>query len=291
VPDAQTIQEAETREETVRAMNFTPIPTMYAGYKFRSRTEARWAVFFDTLGIKYRYEIDGFNLDGARYLPDFWLSQQDCWIEVKGQKPTEQEHDKATLLSIYTEKPVYIFWGDVWIPEDESGGAIEAKEVVIGGDIANYDDDIRKKILSEDSFFEENEFSDCLYPVSPHIEALFYQLGKEEASLRVSKGKLYVDAPLGSPSRKTLERIKGYERELIQLLSSLHDGWRWSVHDLYAGSGYGWMECLECHKLWIGRRLFGCNKCSKGRQELSSPRLMAAYTKARQARFEHGETP
>lgn len=34
----------------------TAIETEYGGYKFRSRLEARWAVFFDMLGIKWEYE-------------------------------------------------------------------------------------------------------------------------------------------------------------------------------------------------------------------------------------------
>ena len=38
------------------------IPTKYNGYTFRSRQEARWAVFFDHLGIEYEYEKEGFDL-------------------------------------------------------------------------------------------------------------------------------------------------------------------------------------------------------------------------------------
>lgn len=50
------------------------IPTRYKGYHFRSRLEARWAVFFDTLGIKWEYETEGVGLeDGTKYLPDFEL--------------------------------------------------------------------------------------------------------------------------------------------------------------------------------------------------------------------------
>jgi len=41
------------------------INTEYNGYRFRSRLEARWAVFFDALGIKYRYEVEGFDLRGS----------------------------------------------------------------------------------------------------------------------------------------------------------------------------------------------------------------------------------
>ncbi len=34
-----------------------PIETIYNGFRFRSRLEARWAVFFDAVEIKYEYEI------------------------------------------------------------------------------------------------------------------------------------------------------------------------------------------------------------------------------------------
>lgn len=33
--------------------NIRAIETVYNGYKFRSRLEAKWAVFFDAVGIKY----------------------------------------------------------------------------------------------------------------------------------------------------------------------------------------------------------------------------------------------
>ena len=50
------------------------IETEYNGYGFRSRLEARWAVFFDTLGIRYEYEPEGFVLsNGEQYLPDFFF--------------------------------------------------------------------------------------------------------------------------------------------------------------------------------------------------------------------------
>jgi hypothetical protein len=95
------------------------IETRYAGYRFRSRIEARWAVFFDALGVVWEYEKEGFNLDGEYYLPDFWLPEQECWIEVKGQQPTEREGALAYALSYVTKNPVYIFWGD--IPDPATG--------------------------------------------------------------------------------------------------------------------------------------------------------------------------
>lgn len=63
----------------------TVMETSYQGYLFRSRTEARWAVFFDALGIKWEYEKEGYNLTGLRkwYLPDFWLPEINLFAEVK----------------------------------------------------------------------------------------------------------------------------------------------------------------------------------------------------------------
>lgn len=76
-----------------------PIETRYAGCRFRSRLEARWAVFFDRMGIEWEYEPQGYDLDGRWYLPDFRLTDCGTWIEAKG---SEDELDvdlmgKATL--------------------------------------------------------------------------------------------------------------------------------------------------------------------------------------------------
>lgn len=74
-----------------------PIETTYNGYRFRSRLEARWAVFFDMLGWKYLYEPEGFDLNGVWYLPDFYLPEEDTWFEVKlSKKLTEAEREKIT---------------------------------------------------------------------------------------------------------------------------------------------------------------------------------------------------
>lgn len=63
------------------------IETRYKGYRFRSRLEARWAVFFDELGIGYEYEPEGFcTSDGTKYLPDFYLTFEHVYVEVKGKR-------------------------------------------------------------------------------------------------------------------------------------------------------------------------------------------------------------
>lgn len=61
------------------------IETEYAGYRFRSRLEARWAVCFNEMGLDWEYEPQGFELpDGTRYLPDFHLTVAGIYAEVKG---------------------------------------------------------------------------------------------------------------------------------------------------------------------------------------------------------------
>jgi hypothetical protein len=42
------------------------IETMYRGTRFRSQLEARWAVFFDRLGLPWRYEADAGGEDDRR---------------------------------------------------------------------------------------------------------------------------------------------------------------------------------------------------------------------------------
>ena len=65
-------------------MDIKPIETYYNGYRFRSRLEARWAVFFDALGVRYEYETEGYHTeDGKYYLPDFYLPDFRCLFEVK----------------------------------------------------------------------------------------------------------------------------------------------------------------------------------------------------------------
>ena len=69
-------------------MSIKAIETQYKGYRFRSRLEARWAVFFDAFGLEWEYEPEGFDLgNGIYYLPDFKVNLSGGtteWFEVKG---------------------------------------------------------------------------------------------------------------------------------------------------------------------------------------------------------------
>lgn len=75
-----------TRHDRNNSVTIKPIETRAYGCRFRSRLEARWAVFFDKLGLRWEYEPEGFDVDGEAYLPDFrvWTPQgEPIWYEVK----------------------------------------------------------------------------------------------------------------------------------------------------------------------------------------------------------------
>jgi hypothetical protein len=192
------------------------IDTIYNGYRFRSRLEARWAVFFDTLGVKYEYEREGYDLDGIWYLPDFWLPEQDCWVEIKGEEPTQQEFNKGHRLAVVTGKNLYILSGEIRLPHDM--GEYDGHYLCL----SDWD---------QDKKYDEN-------------------------------------GDLSSDVKKSFQRA-----------ISFSDNGQW------------WCECPYCHKVGIqfeGRAARLC-ECSEGDRmhNAESPRLLEAYTAARQARFEH----
>lgn len=67
-------------------------PTMYRGRQYRSRLEARWAAFFDGLGLSYEYE----PYDLGAWSPDFHITNLDILVEVKPLSEFDQSvWDKA----------------------------------------------------------------------------------------------------------------------------------------------------------------------------------------------------
>jgi hypothetical protein len=93
------------------------IETRYAGCRFRSRLEARWAVAFDHMEIRWEFEPQGYDLPSGRYLPDFRINtgRDDVpvfYVEVKGGMPDTREFTVASEINLYVA-PLVIFSGDI----------------------------------------------------------------------------------------------------------------------------------------------------------------------------------
>ncbi len=113
------------------------IETEYKGYRFRSRLEARWAVFFDACGVRWEYEPEGYELpDGRMYLPDFLLhgvqgrAEGDLYVEVKGKMTKSDAGKILQFCGLHEEDgiqvvdtPILVVAG---IPDGDSIRDIEA---------------------------------------------------------------------------------------------------------------------------------------------------------------------
>ena len=99
--------------------NLKAIDTRYAGHLFRSRLEARVAVFLETLGCTWSYEPEGYELPfSGRYLPDFLVDnfpfgdeKHPIWIEVKGTDPTRKELNAMRELCCATGRHGFFMVG------------------------------------------------------------------------------------------------------------------------------------------------------------------------------------
>ena len=97
------------------------IETVFDGYRFRSRLEARWAVFFKTASIRYIYEPECFRLpSGKLYLPDFYLPDVNMrttedkggiYVEVESSTTNYYGTDYLDELSWITGRSVLLVQG------------------------------------------------------------------------------------------------------------------------------------------------------------------------------------
>jgi hypothetical protein len=91
-----------------------PIETHAYGCRFRSRTEARWAVFMTEAGFGWEYEPEGLELEAGRYLPDFRVSANgmSIWLEIKPpvnavDDPRWAETARRTGLMLFTVRGMH----------------------------------------------------------------------------------------------------------------------------------------------------------------------------------------
>jgi hypothetical protein len=129
------------------------IETRHKGYRFRSRLEARWAVYLDTMGIRWLYESEGYDLGSAGfYLPDFYLPQVALWAEVKPEALTDSEMLKVEQLAVQSRHGVVLLVGvpgphSYWTVFAKPDGSVELDDVIVDA-----------RCLDENRFFRSTGF-------------------------------------------------------------------------------------------------------------------------------------
>jgi len=275
------------------------LESFFDGYRFRSRLEARWAVFFHTLQIPYSYESEGYDLDGTWYLPDFWLPEQNCYIEIKPpRQPTKEECAKASKLALQSGRDVYILAGDAWQqPPDYQIWRWAPLKI---------------RSFPQAKSLEQNA-STFITP-HPKVAVVLQQLLDNDIILSIKYGHVSLQmlhsCPIpafGTPSdigsleqrASTLSKLapllKQYREDLLLALTP-EAGWRREVYGQTVSSGFAWAECSACGKIVLsvnrdevdGDEAYLHQECQHpqaGKCNTASPRLLKAYETARQARY------
>lgn len=103
--------------------------TNYNGQLFRSKTEARWAVFFDVLAVTYSYEPETITLStGEKYLPDFYIQDFKAFLEVKpsSEAIVTEECKKARQLSY--DRPGQRVWLTIGAPAPKTPNVLPLEQ-------------------------------------------------------------------------------------------------------------------------------------------------------------------
>lgn len=231
------------------------IETSYKGYQFRSRLEARWAVFFDHLGIKWQYEPEGFEksiewyekLGGepqkVRYLPDFYLPATGTWVEVKGVWTHSDACDTVAILD----------WGSPLWHFNESFYEMPYEKRREAG--LEFGSDCRGLLLLGD--VPEINYGVCYHPLISHGKGLRRE---------------WVEFRGGTPGpRKVVSNAADLARCIVGRKASDE------YLDAVASSADEAVAFLDTKPLVV--------EC-----KLANPKLMAAYIAAKSARFEFGQS-
>jgi hypothetical protein len=98
-------------------MDIHLVEIIYKGNKFRSKLDAKWAVFFDECGFKWEYNAKGFGFGWEEYEPCFRLSNVDgrcgykddgiLYVAVINSKEKPPKSDKVPRVGY----PIYIVGG------------------------------------------------------------------------------------------------------------------------------------------------------------------------------------
>lgn len=88
------------------------IETRAYGCRFRSRLEARWAVFFTEAGFDWEYEPEGVQTSTGGYLCDFRVTGPNgvqVWVEVKPKLAEGDQPDDPRWLELARSSGLMLF--------------------------------------------------------------------------------------------------------------------------------------------------------------------------------------
>lgn len=232
-----------------------PIETVYKGYRFRSRLEARWAVFFDAAGISYQYEPEGFEVprdseDCVRYLPDFYLPDIGTYVEVKPNYEHLMDEKEKLGWCIDFNGPL-------------------AKGLLILGQIPYYPD-TASFLPAFIQFYWDSGVRVRLVHFDVHEHLSYAKVFRQRGVLP----DLLMGRDFGACATQTLPELE--DRDFIG-----HDGYfKAFTERLYVLDEIPY-RVLDNHVFIL----------SDADRENVAIYYQECFEKARQARFEHGETP
>lgn len=126
------------------------LETEYKGIIFRSRLEARWAILFDALNLKWVYEPECFILsNNQKYTPDFYIKKYDLYIEIKPNFDWIKNEYHYNRYSLF-----------------------EKQLLVLSGDFPNFDVNCLFKCYIDDNGVEHN--GDVVFCPNTKYEPFFY---------------------------------------------------------------------------------------------------------------------
>lgn len=254
---------------------FQAIDTYYNGYKFRSRLEARWAVFFDALGVKYEYEPDGFKLpSGKCYLPDFRIkcygTRGQNYADYKSWNPCQYCKHSTN----HSEKPCELFelekiplpeWLEaiqrgIFVTKCEKSEPLEPFDLYV---------EVKGRMTQADA--------DKIHEFAGHWEE--YENGTYKSSMWVSDNPILIVGEIPNPDKYNADSDLGNYQQMDGI--NIYP-WNYETID---GDHFAAYPAVDRH----GH--FYLDGDDGNYQTMDTDIIRHAFRKARQARFEHGETP
>jgi len=93
------------------------IPTTLSGTQFRSRLEAKFARLLQLLGIRYVYEpMRHVKSGGGTYTIDFFLPEQQLYVELKPKRPHIEEEARCEEMSAQGFRVALMYGSSLYKP-------------------------------------------------------------------------------------------------------------------------------------------------------------------------------